>query len=682
MRAGPARYFAAPVPLPTAPLLYRISIVLVAIAMMLLPVLYAALVAVFAWAVWEYAIGVFPAVLEHVRHWQIIAIAAVPIPAGVIAIVFLLKPFLGRRQAPAAPHSLARDDAPPLFDLVEQLCDALGAPRPTRIDVDVRVNASASLRSTWTGLVSNDLVLTVGLPLVEGLTLRQFAGVLAHEFGHFSQGAGMRLGHVIRSMNAWFAGVVFGRDHWDQRLDAWRREGQSWFIQLLGLAAATCVRVSRAVLTQFMKVAHALSMLLARQMEFDADQAEARAVGSATFVETSHRLHVLDMANHWAHADLRVAWRSRRLGDDFPALVQANLRQIPPADVERMLEAAVHSTPGMYDSHPPTEQRIARATSPPWEGTFVGDGDARALFADFKATCVDASARYYAQLLPGEFSPDMLAPTDDVAAAGAEEAARSHARVEYFGRAFDPGCWLVLPAPKASDDPGAAFAGSRAEVAAASGAREAYDHVVSRLFTLLRVRAIVDAQVPLRAEEFELSDMEPSTVDTAIAHAVRERTARRHALANSCPHLLEHLASVLEAAPPDVVSLLDVFERNEPQFVALAGDVEALSALMSLSGPGNDPILAGATGRAHDRLGRSLVTFRAALDRRLDPVPIHLDVIERAQITLDHAAALYANALASLAQHALECARPQAASEPPPPAGSTGGAAGGESTHR
>ena len=661
MRAGHARYFSAPVPLPTAPLLYRVSIVLVAMAMMLLPVLYAALVALFAWAVWQYATGVFPAALEHVRHWQLIALVAVPIPAGVIAIVFLLKPFLGRRQAGESPQSLARDEAPALFDLVEELCDALGAPRPTRIDVDVRVNASASLRNTWTGLLSNDLVLTVGLPLVEGLTLRQFTGVLAHEFGHFSQGAGIRLGHVIRSMNAWFAGVVFGRDHWDHRLDEWKREGQYWFIQVLGLAAAACVRVSRAVLTLLMKVAHALSMLLSRQMEFDADQAEARVVGSATFVETSRRLHVLDMANHWAHADLRVAWRSRRLGDDFPALVQANLRQIPPADVERMLEAAVHSSPGMYDSHPPTDQRIARATSPPWDGTFVGDGDARALFADFKATCVEASARYYAQLLPGEFSPDLLEPSEDVAAAGAEEAARSRARVEYFGHAFDSGCWLVLPAPNASDNPEAAFAGSRAEVAAAVGARTAYDQVVARLLELQRVRAIVDAQLPLRAEEFGLADMAPSTVDAAIARQARERTAHRHALANACPRLLEHLASVLPAVPPDVVSLLDVLEQNEPQFVALAGDVEALSALMSLRGPDGDQVLASAEGRAHERLGRSLATLRAALERHLAPVPIHLDVIERAQITLDHSAALYANALASLAMHALECARPQGA---------------------
>jgi Zn-dependent protease with chaperone function len=36
------------------------------------------------------------------------------------------------------------------------------------------------------------LVLVIGLPLAAGMSMRQVAGVLAHEFGHFAQGAGMR----------------------------------------------------------------------------------------------------------------------------------------------------------------------------------------------------------------------------------------------------------------------------------------------------------------------------------------------------------------------------------------------------------------------------------------------------------------------------------------------------------
>ena len=47
-------------------------------------------------------------------------------------------------------------------------------------------------------------MLTIGLPLVAGLSLREFAGIIAHEFGHFTQGFGMRLSYVIRQINGWF----------------------------------------------------------------------------------------------------------------------------------------------------------------------------------------------------------------------------------------------------------------------------------------------------------------------------------------------------------------------------------------------------------------------------------------------------------------------------------------------
>jgi len=67
----------------------------------------------------------------------------------------------------------------------------------------------------------NDLVLAAGLPLVAWLSLRQFAGVLAHEFGHFSQGAGMRPTYVIRSISHWFTRVIYERDEWDDKLVQW-----------------------------------------------------------------------------------------------------------------------------------------------------------------------------------------------------------------------------------------------------------------------------------------------------------------------------------------------------------------------------------------------------------------------------------------------------------------------------
>ncbi len=47
------------------------------------------------------------------------------------------------------------------------------------------------------------------------------AGVLAHEFGHFGQGAGMSLSGRIRQMNFWCARLVYERNSFDPGLPGW-----------------------------------------------------------------------------------------------------------------------------------------------------------------------------------------------------------------------------------------------------------------------------------------------------------------------------------------------------------------------------------------------------------------------------------------------------------------------------
>src|SRR5208282_3052405 len=100
--------------------------------------------------------------------------------------------------------------------LVDKVCGLVNAPVPKRVDINCDVNAAAGLRRGWlSAMVGNDLVLTIGMPLAAGLTAEEFAGVLAHEFGHFGQGVGMRLTYVVRSINLWFLRVVYQRDSWD-----------------------------------------------------------------------------------------------------------------------------------------------------------------------------------------------------------------------------------------------------------------------------------------------------------------------------------------------------------------------------------------------------------------------------------------------------------------------------------
>ena len=142
-----------------------------------------------------------------------------------------------------------------------------------RIEVDNQMNASAGFDAGMFKLVRNRLVLTIGVPLVAGLDTSQFAGVLAHEFGHFTQGAGLRVTYIVRSINFWFVRVVYERDAWDQWLEETASELDfriGWILQL----ARVAVFLSRRILWFLMMIGHIVSGFMMRQMEYHADAHE------------------------------------------------------------------------------------------------------------------------------------------------------------------------------------------------------------------------------------------------------------------------------------------------------------------------------------------------------------------------------------------------------------------------
>ncbi len=275
--------FTATISRPRISWLYTIGLAIVAFAMVLLPAIYIALIALAGWGV-----------LYHLTQdtWIFngsggmvfrMILYAGPAVAGGILVFFMLKPLFARRPKRAELLSLDPVEEPLLFAFVQRICQLVQAPMPCRIDVDCQVNASASLRR---GLWSRDLVLTIGLPLAAGLDMRQFAGVLAHEFGHFAQGAGMRLTYVIRNINFWFARVVFERDKWDQQLEQSAKR-VDFRVGVMLHAARGCVWLTRRILWALMHAGNAISCFMLRQMEYDADGYESKVAGSDAFESTA-----------------------------------------------------------------------------------------------------------------------------------------------------------------------------------------------------------------------------------------------------------------------------------------------------------------------------------------------------------------------------------------------------------
>ena len=390
---------------------YRMWVILVAAIMIILPTLYLALIGLVGYGMTVYAVKGL-ALFEGVRVNKFtVVVYLTPLVCGVFVIGFMLKPLFARTNHEGETREVDPEKEPLLVAFIDGVCGSVGAPIPSRIDVDCQVNASARL-ATWALAPSKQLVLTIGLPLVAGLTLKQFTGVLAHEFGHFSQGAGMRLSILIRSINFWFARVVYQRDNWDESLREASTEGH-YLIMLFAWVCRGAVWLTRRYLWVLMHIGHFASGFLLRQMEYDADRYEARMVGGPTFAETMNRIALLGAASNAAHHELLSCWSERRLPDDLPRLIQIEAGKMPAEIRDAVLKAASEHKTSLFDTHPAPPARIERAMCEGNEGIFNLDGPATDLFRNFDALARATTFDYYRANLGREVSRDQLFPIAD-----------------------------------------------------------------------------------------------------------------------------------------------------------------------------------------------------------------------------------------------------------------------------
>ncbi len=489
------------------------ALLLVCFAMLLLPLVYLGLLGAIAYGLYWHGAnnlwlikdargvrGSFGAALVYVA----------PLAIGGTLLLFLCKPMLARPDRKAKPRSLTRQGEPLLFAFVDKLCRTVGAPCPARIDVDSQVNAAAGFSRGWLTILGHHMVLVVGLPLVAGLNLRQFAGVLAHEFGHFTQGWGMRLSYIIRSISHWFTRVVYERDEWDALLEDLSRRGDIR-IRFLLYATRGCVWLSRRAMWVLMIVGHAVSGVLLRQMEFDADLHEVRLAGSNTFEATCRRLAVLNVATQGAFADLNHWYRDSRLGDSLPPLIVANVEQLP-AELLRAIDRQIdESQTGWFDTHPASGTRIAQALASEDNGLFQDERPATALFSNFAALSRTVTFDFYKAMLGPTLKITDLRSTEALLERQQRENAARRAAARYFqgaiylGRALPFGsAWIEAPA-----NPSAAAAQLRqtrerylAGTLGYSQALEEYVLVDRKLLECEQAAALLDGDVKLPPKLF------------------------------------------------------------------------------------------------------------------------------------------------------------------------------------
>jgi Zn-dependent protease with chaperone function len=393
------------------------GLVLVTGMMIVLPLVYLALIAAAGYGVFWYATH-FAFLLRASRgglHFYLLklAIYCAPVLSGVVLVLFMTKPLFARRARHAQPLAMNPALEPALFAFIAKICDLVGAPMPRRIDLLCELNAAASFRRGAASFFGDDLVLTIGLPLVAGLTLQEFAGIVAHEFGHFTQGFGMRLSYVVRRINGWFARLVFQRDAMDMALEEWGTEAQD----LWSLIVINCIRLavgfSRILLWMLMMLGHAVSCFFLRQMEYDADSYEIKIAGSAASESALRRMAELNEALGRGYKEIRTTWNlSRRLPDDLPAYMVLQHSKTNKAIWERIQDRLGLATTGLFDTHPSDGDRIRRARQAGEPGVFHLDQPASVLFSRFDIVSKQVTHLHYTEDLGLSIDAANLRPVE------------------------------------------------------------------------------------------------------------------------------------------------------------------------------------------------------------------------------------------------------------------------------
>lgn len=596
------------------PLGYRLAVLGVSVLMILLPLIYLALIAAVAYGVWYHAVNhttIFTSgtTTSSANRGKEIAgrfmLYLTPILAGGILILFMLKPLFAKAMPRPGRRSLKQEDEPLLFDFVARVCEAVGSPKPKRIDIDNEVNASASFRSGFRSFLGNDLVLTIGMPLAAGLNMRQFGGVLAHEFGHFAQGAGMRLSFVIRSINFWFHRVVNERDQWDDKLKDWSSSLDlrvGWMLYL----ARFGVWLTRKLLWCLMMAGHFFSSVLMRQMEFDADRHEARFAGSDAFASTARQLHILNMAENGAMSDLGDFHREGRLGDNLPKLILLNIDQMP-AELKTKVDVIIsESKTGLFDTHPADSARIQSAKREKTEGIFRLELPAGNLFRDFDQTAKDVTWDFYHEIFGEALDKSDIHPVEGLVERQKADNQTMAALTRFFRS--KPLMFRPMPNPaeasKPAPDPKAvenrlrearALAIDHADDFASACVKS--DEVDTRLLETRLAQVLLDVGLPVAKADFS-ADL---TTRDAMLESRRKAALRQEKLLErltpfeaataarlysglrlaQTPAISNHLQKT--GMPPDetkaLISLFQVFNTTLPKVMAARDNMLAMEHL-------------------------------------------------------------------------------------------------------
>ncbi|WP_268034031.1 M48 family metallopeptidase [Algoriphagus sp. PAP.12] len=315
-------------------------------------------------------------------NFALLMLALGLVSLGVLIVLFLFK-FLFKSYKVDRSHLVELDlnSQPILKEILEDIIGQVGTQFPRRVYLSNEVNASVFYDSNLLSMIfPTRKNLTIGMGLVNTLSVEEFKAVLAHEFGHFSQSS-MKVGSYVYYVNELIYNLLYENDSYESLASKWA--GISGYFSLFVGLAFKVAQGAQWVLKGMYSLVNKNFMALSREMEFHADEIAAYVTGGEPLANSFHKfspasLALQDVFNYYDNEIPfnripQNIYNNHRFVMEF-LFSQKSLEYIPVSS-ELMIK-------DQWASHPTDEDRIERLMSlhiPTVEGSAIS---ARTCFVD------------------------------------------------------------------------------------------------------------------------------------------------------------------------------------------------------------------------------------------------------------------------------------------------------------
>lgn len=387
---------ALPDAIPTVPVspAQRAGLIAAAGLSLVVPLLYiGVIVAATAGLIWY--LTLIPGLLAEsgsLAHSSLVV--SVPVVCSLL-LLFLARPLFTKHPQPSGVP-LDRQEHQRLFNLVDALCQRMGLAPVQAICVDNRPGVTLRPSGGLGSLRNRESTLTVGLPLLASLDVRQLIGAVSYELGHWAHPTTMYTSCVIRTVNSWLAGWALAKDAWDVRLDCWQDKSPAFVGHAVLRPAQAIIGVTRRLFRGMYRINLRVTRYPARKMEYEADRYGCWLAGSKTFEITAETVHSLVYAGQSVQEANDRALEEGKLMRNLPLAIVETADNLT-AEQRRAVQTAMGDAQAFsWEAHPADVDRIRHALELDFPGVIRLEEPAAKLLEDFESLCGAITRKIYA----------------------------------------------------------------------------------------------------------------------------------------------------------------------------------------------------------------------------------------------------------------------------------------------